>query len=230
MGALYLIRHGQASFGAEDYDVLSETGHAQARALGEALRVRVPRVDAAFMGTLARHRDTAQGCLAAMGLALEPEVLAGWDEFDHHEVIVRLEPAYADPALMMQGLMSTPDPRRAFQDFFTRAVARWTGGEHDADYKESWPQFRARCLGALDGTLARLGGSKTALVFTSGGVISAVVQELLGLPDANAFRVNWTLANCGVTKIIYGARGRYLSTLNEHAHFEGAGAALLTYR
>ena len=27
MGTLYLVRHGQASFGADDYDKLSELGH-----------------------------------------------------------------------------------------------------------------------------------------------------------------------------------------------------------
>jgi len=33
MPVVYLIRHGQASFGAQDYDVLSATGHRQAEVL-----------------------------------------------------------------------------------------------------------------------------------------------------------------------------------------------------
>ena len=37
MGQLLLVRHGQASFGAEDYDVLSETGWEQGRRLGAHL-------------------------------------------------------------------------------------------------------------------------------------------------------------------------------------------------
>jgi broad specificity phosphatase PhoE len=34
MGQVLLIRHGQASFGADDYDVLSDLGWTQGRALG----------------------------------------------------------------------------------------------------------------------------------------------------------------------------------------------------
>ena len=40
MGTLYLVRHGQASFGAADYDNLSELGHRQAVRLGEYWRER----------------------------------------------------------------------------------------------------------------------------------------------------------------------------------------------
>jgi broad specificity phosphatase PhoE len=31
MGQIYLVRHGQASFGSANYDQLSELGHEQAR-------------------------------------------------------------------------------------------------------------------------------------------------------------------------------------------------------
>ena len=67
-------------------------------------------------------------------------------------------------------------------------------------------------------------------MFTSGGPITAISQELLRIPDEHAFRLNWTLANCGVTRVVYSERGQYLSTLNEHSHFEGDQRALLTYR
>ncbi|MDE2077727.1 MAG: histidine phosphatase family protein, partial [Burkholderiales bacterium] len=76
MGAIYLIRHGQASFGASNYDQLSELGHQQARVLGEALLPRLARVDAAVTGTLQRHQATASSCLEAMGLRLAPQIHA----------------------------------------------------------------------------------------------------------------------------------------------------------
>jgi broad specificity phosphatase PhoE len=230
MGAVYLIRHGQASFGAADYDQLSEAGIEQARVLGESLRTRLPRVDAVFSGTLKRHQQTAEHCLGAMRLTLAPQQLAAFNEFDHEEVIVRFEPRFADPAVRWEELGQAKDPRRAFQEFFTKAVARWTGGEHDADYTEPWPTFQARCVRALEALVQQLGPGKTALVFTSGGPITAICQELLQLPVSQAFRLNWTLTNCGLTKVIYSGRGRYLSTLNEHAHFEGVRHELITYR
>ncbi|MBM7116817.1 histidine phosphatase family protein [Archangium primigenium] len=227
MGAVYFVRHGQASFGRKDYDQLSETGFEQARVLGESLRARLPGVDAVFMGRMARHRQTAETCLGVLGVSAEPRILAGLDEFDHEELIRRHTPRYADPVVLQEEMMREADPRRAFQALFAQAVERWvldtTGG-----YTESWSAFRQRCLDALETILQTPSG--TVLVFTSAGPISAVCQELLHIPDAHAFQLNWTMANAAVTKVIHSARGRYLSTLNEHAHFEGARRALLTYR
>jgi broad specificity phosphatase PhoE len=230
MGVVYLVRHGQASFGAADYDQLSETGFAQARVLGEALRARLPQMDAVVTGTMARHRQTAEACLAALGLERVPQRTAGFNEFDPDELIVRHTPRYADRTVLMQDIAGAKEPRRAFQELFTEAVARWVGGRYDDEYTESWPVFRDRCLRAMDDLIRELGASKNALVFTSGGPITAICQDLLRIPDAHAFKLNWALANCGVTKVVYGERGRFLSTLNEHGHFEGAQRALLTYR
>ena len=230
MGAIYLIRHGQASFGKADYDELSPTGVEQGRVLGLALRARVPRVDAVVTGAMKRHRQTAASCLEAMELAAAIHDMPGFREYDHDEIIVRFEPRFARPEAMMAELAKMPEPRRVFQEMFGKAMERWIDGGHDADYSESWPVFRERCNRALAELIQSLGPSKTALVFTSGGVISAICRELLQFSDHQAYRLNLTLANCGVSKIIYSERARYLSTLNEHAHFEGAQHKLITYR
>lgn len=230
MGAIYLIRHGQASFGKADYDQLSERGWRQAAVLGAALSARLPCVDAVYSGTLQRHRQTAEECLQNAGLTLPVRAEARFNEFDHDEIIVRHKPLYRNRILMMADLAKTLNPRREFQAMFADAVERWVSGAHDADYGETWPAFRGRCVAALQTIMADLGRSKTALVFTSGGPITAICQHLLQLPDEHAFRLNWTLTNCGVTKLIYGERGLYLSTLNEHSHFEGEHASLITYR
>src|SRR3546814_10473498 len=68
MGAIYLIRHGQASFGAVDYDKLSKRGVEQAAVLGQALAARGVKPDVVICGGMLRHRETALGCLQAMGL------------------------------------------------------------------------------------------------------------------------------------------------------------------
>jgi broad specificity phosphatase PhoE len=230
MGAIYLIRHGQASFGSADYDALSKTGHEQARVLGASLKTRLPTVDAVLSGSMRRHRETAANCLEAMSLSMTPREDTGFNEYDHVELVNRYKPAYVDRAVMWAEFGATVDPKRAFQAMFAKAIDRWMAGGHDADYTESWPVFRERTTAAFDALVAGLGASKTALVFTSGGVISALAQRSLGIPNASVFAINWTLANCGITKFICGARGVYLSTLNEHAHFEGAQSALISYR
>lgn len=230
MGAIYLIRHGQASFGAADYDKLSDLGHEQGQVLGASLKTRVLRHDLVLCGGMRRHRETAENCLTAMDRTPQWEDDAGWAEYDHEAVINAYRPSWADKQAMKADLSRLEHPRRAFQDIFERAIARWVGGEHDGDYPESWTAFRGRVEGALTRLRARLGKSQTALIFTSGGPITAVVQHLMQLPDERAFRLNWTLANCGITKLIYSDRGIYVSSVNEHACFEGANTRLITYR
>lgn len=231
MGAVYLIRHGQASFGKTDYDQLSETGVEQARVLGAALRDRlVP--DAVFRGSMLRHEQTADGALGAMDSTCVQQIDEGYNEYDHDDIIVKLRPMYANKLLMRADLAKTLNPRRAFQTMLTEAMTRWMSGPHDDEYGESWPVFRARCNEALAHTIAACGPSKTVLVFTSGGVISTICQQLLDLSDTTTLKLQWTMANAAITKVIYSAQtGRvHLSSLNEHVHFEGENARLITYR
>ena len=225
---LVLVRHGQASFGADDYDVLSELGRRQARAAGEALRGRFEAVGRVVTGTMRRQRDTAAGCLDAMGLDVPCEEDAAWNEFDHEEVLRVYEPRWADPAELRRDLEAAGLPG-AFERAFTAAVARWTGGAHDAEYRETWPGFVAR----VDGALARLrdvrGGA--ALVFTSGGPIAAACRTHLGAADAPAVLAHaFRLANASVTTLETDSDALALRTFNDHAHLVRTEGALVTFR
>ena len=57
MGTLYLVRHGQASFGAADYDQLSDLGHKQSVRLGEYFAHKGIHFDGLIAGTLRRHKQ-----------------------------------------------------------------------------------------------------------------------------------------------------------------------------
>lgn len=231
MGAIYLIRHGQASFGAADYDALSPLGVEQARILGTALKQRGVQVDRIASGPMRRHRQTAEACLEGMEISSRWDEHPGWKEYDHDEMIARYDERYTDPVKRHTYFANEPDPRRAFQAMFERASERWIGGEHDADYAETWPAFNARVNGALQDLHRSLQGSKTVLVFTSGGVIASIAADLMRVPLRDASRLNRIIANASVTKLIYSDRGLYLSTFNEHAHFEGERSKqLITYR
>ena len=77
MGSIYVVRHGQAAFGTDDYDRLTEVGFAQARLLGAHFRARRIRFDAIFTGTLRRQIETAQllntdAILVVAGVVTEP--------------------------------------------------------------------------------------------------------------------------------------------------------------
>ena len=230
MSAVYLVRHGQASFGAADYDQLSALGEQQARVLGQVLATQSASISRVASGGMRRHRQTAQAALAAMGRPGEWQEDAGRNEFDHVALVQALHPDPVAAAGLRETLMAAPDPKRAFQSIFEQAVERWVGGAHDAEYAETWPAFRARGKAALATLLDALPQGSDALVFTSGGPIAALAQDLLHIPDSDGFRLNWGLVNCGVTKLVRGRDGLRLSTFNGHAHFEGEHAALVTYR
>lgn len=226
MSAIYLLRHGQAHFGSADYDRLSALGQEQARVLGAALAPRLKIVDRVICGAMQRHRQTAEGCLAAMNLPTQCTEDAAFNEYDHGEIVDR----FIDRQSLGTMLNAAKDRARALEDLFKQGMLRWQGGAHDAEYSEPWPVFRTRCLGALDRLVSSLVSSETVLVFTSGGVISVIAQHLLKLPLSEFPALNWRLANGGVSKLVCGSSGLFLSTLNEHAHFEGEQQRLLTYR
>jgi broad specificity phosphatase PhoE len=230
MGAIYLIRHAQASFGAADYDQLSELGLTQARVLGQSLQSRRPRADRVVCGTMRRHHQTAEGCLQAMGLPATWDADPGWNEYDHQDVLQVFDPRFRDPAAMPAELAASDNPRKRFQEIFVESMDRWAGGQHDAEYRESWPTFRARVHDALTRLNASLGKSQGALVFTSGGPIAAACAGLLNLRAEDALRLNTKLANAAVTKLVCSEKAIHLSTVNEHAHFEGQDSTLITYR
>ncbi len=139
------------------------------------------------------------------------------------------QPRYVDKAQMMMDMAATGDPRRAFQKFFQDAVSRWVGGNHDDEYAEPWSVFKLRCVAALDDIVKQAPQKGSTFVFTSGGTISVICAHLLGLNDSQAFTINWTLANAGITKVLAGRDGLHLISVNEHAHLE-SGTGLLTYR
>ena len=85
MATIYLVRHGQASFGKENYDQLSPRGWEQGRILGRWLAGKV-EPGAVFGGNLQRHRETVEAITTGYGVSLpDMQVLEGVNEFDHLE-------------------------------------------------------------------------------------------------------------------------------------------------
>ncbi|WP_394840250.1 phosphoglycerate mutase family protein [Pendulispora rubella] len=239
MGTVLLVRHGQASFGSDDYDCLSELGIEQSRLLGDWLSACGRTIDRAVVGGMKRHRQTAEACLSAMGLGACPlEIDAGFEEYDADEVVIRHRPEFADRQVLARLLAEHDNPRRAFQSIFSAAIDRWVGGEWDADYREPWSTFRTRCVAALRRLTDDPGPSRTVAVFTSGGPITAICQHLLGIPDRSIFELNWSIVNSSMTALRFSSRsssehpGRVtLSSFNVVAHLERMqNVRLITYR
>lgn len=222
MSVLLLVRHGQASFGAANYDALSPVGHEQARVLGRSLADRGLVPAALVRGAMVRHRETAEGLIEGLGVDVPVTVDQGWDEFDFHHVI----DVSPDTAALMAELPAAADQRALFQQIFETATSRWTGGEHDDGYHESFPAFRTRVVEAL--TQAGEGDGPT-LVVSSGGPIAIAAAHLLGAGTDTWARLNKMAVNTAVTKVISGRSGLALSSYNEQSHLEH-DRRLLTYR
>ncbi|HEX6247749.1 MAG TPA: histidine phosphatase family protein [Nocardioidaceae bacterium] len=222
MAQVLLVRHGQASWGADDYDVLSSLGEEQSRAVGTALALRGVEPDHVVRGSMRRHRQTAEQAMAAAGWKPARVVEdAGWNEFDHVQMLSLHPPAYGEGEEMS---------RAEFQRWFHQAMLRWAGGDYDEDYDESFTAFGARVDAALARTVDLLAPNQTAVVFTSGGAIAWVVMSLLGgTPDTWA-ALNPVTVNSSVSKLVVGRRGTTMVSFNDHSHLEGPREGFITYR
>lgn len=233
MASIYLIRHGQASFGKKNYDQLSELGEAQARVLGKALSERIGTIDKVYAGSMLRHEQTMTRCLRNFNGGsdqFKPIFDQGWNEYDHEEVLLKHRPEMTSMNELMAHLEKQSDAKAAFKQYFSEAIARWMSGDHDQDYTESWLEFTQRVNSALQGVKDGLGDAQNTLVFTSGGPISVLSQSLLLVPQEKLMSLNWTLVNCGVTKLVMTSSDLFLASLNEHTHFEGdENKHLITY-
>lgn len=229
MRELLLIRHGQASFSAQDYDRLSDIGERQSALLGEWLAACGFEADLVAIGPRVRHRDTATHCLRAARLSPPSMSLQGLDEVDHVELLARLRPDLAEPGALRAAMKQSDDPHHAFQQLFVQALERWSSGEHDAEYRCTWATFRANALGALQALAEQ--PAPTIWAFTSGGPIAVIASTLLDVPPSQAFRLSWPLVNTGVTRIRLGRKAPTLVTYNTWPHLERTGdSALVTLR
>ncbi|KRB76301.1 hypothetical protein ASE01_14975 [Nocardioides sp. Root190] len=225
MGILLLVRHGQASFGTDDYDVLSETGWEQGRVLGRWLAEHGPVPASVVHGGMRRHRETWEALAEGAGLdaapGIDPGIDEDWAEFDHLAILARHSEITGVP--LDHGI-----DRRAFQEQFEVSTEHWAAAGAESGYPEPYDGFVARSRAALE-RLAALPGP--ALVVTSGGVIAALAAALV-VPDGAELgpvwaRFNTVIANSSVTRVIVGATGARLLTFNEHPHLP---RELVTYR
>ena len=220
--AVHLVRHAQASFGAADYDVLSDLGHRQVEALDDTLRDRGLRPLRVVSGTLRRQQDTAK---LSVFTGTDVEVDERWNEYDS-EAVLAAHADGIDPAADRGAEMTS----RELQPLLDGALGRWVQAGADSTCRETWPAFAGRTRGALEDLVGGLDRGEHALVVTSGGVIGAICAALVGAgEEPSAFvAFNRATVNGGITTLLRGRSGTTLLTYNEHAYLQEAG--LVTFR
>ena len=236
MGSIYLIRHGQASFGADDYDVLSPTGIAQSEALGDHLAQLGLRLDRCVAGDLRRQQHTARLALArlqAAGSAVPSlETDPAFNEFDADAVIRALLPGLLpDEPEALHILRNARDNRSEFQRLFALLVQRWHSGEHDVNGLQSWQGFVDQVNSGLQRLLVKASHGDNIGVFTSGGTITALLHLITRMPATQAFELNWQIVNTSLNQLKFRGREVALASFNSHTHLQLLKAPqLITFR
>lgn len=213
MATLFLVRHGQASFGAANYDCLSDVGRQQARWLGEYFRDRGIQFKRVVAGTLVRQQDTASEILHGMGHGGTPvDTHAGLNEYDG-EALYRS---------FTNGADHRAHQNSDYQDYwrtFRAAFAAWTQDQLNG-MPETWGEFGARMQTAMSQATEGSAREDALLVVSSGGAIGRAIADLLGAPTQTAIELNLQFRNTGFCELIVGRGTQRLLSFNNVPHLE----------
>ncbi|PLW81690.1 histidine phosphatase family protein [Kineobactrum sediminis] len=235
MATIYLIRHGQASFGAEDYDKLSELGCRQAEVLGHYLRDHGIRLDAAYSGDLLRQRETTALALASQPGEVPHHIDPRFNEVRNDEQVRHLVPVVAQnnphiQTLVDKGLSSSKDYQKVIEAVFNH----WVSPVCDEPRIQSWTDYSSGVCEALAAVMAAEGSGKTVGIFTSGGTIATVVAHVLGLGGEHAYKFYEPIFNCSITQLFYSGDKVSLSFFNDRSFLQvlggQGGEELVSYR
>ncbi|HPR45486.1 histidine phosphatase family protein [Ottowia sp.] len=216
MGTLYLVRHGQASFGADDYDRLSDLGRRQSLRLGQYLRQRFGdrlAFDTVLTGTLRRQIHTWEALAEGAGLTTPRTPWPGLNEYDSHAVLEAIHP---EP-------LPRPDTPELYRHHFRllrEGLAAWMEGRVAPRGMPSYADFVRGVTGALDHVREHSGGN--ALIVSSGGPIATAVGQVLGTAAETTIELNLRIRNTSITEFAFTPKRHMLVTYNTLPHLDGA--------
>jgi broad specificity phosphatase PhoE len=218
MGTLYLVRHGQASFGAADYDQLSPLGRQQSERLGAWFRLQGLRFDAVLSGTLRRHAQTLAGIEQGLQVHHDALALPGLNEYDSEAVVRAVHPGPIDKA-------QTPEQVRQHFRLLRSGLQQWMAGATQPTGMPTHADFVAGVVQALDHVRTRHADG-TTLVVSSGGPIATAIGHVLGLDAAATIELNLHIRNSALSEFKVGPTRHTLITFNTLPHLDGDPASV----
>lgn len=232
MSTLYLVRHGQASFGTDNYDQLSVLGCEQVRQLGTYFAGLGERIDRIYSGSLQRQTQTAEIIAESLGNAAPPiSIEPAFNEYDSDVILHTFAQSLTPEQLAEAGWPQLRTDRRKFQFFLERAARAWVEAQIEAEEMTPWRGFHSRITTAVENIMRSEGRSKTLVISTSGGVIGTIVAHVLGSSNHLGIELNWAVHNASITRLIYSAEKVSLSMFNGLPHLDRDGMRqLITYR
>ncbi|GAA6151141.1 histidine phosphatase family protein [Pseudoteredinibacter isoporae] len=237
MAEILLIRHGQASFGSDNYDQLSELGYQQGRLLGQHFLQKEHLFSGLYSGTLARQQQTAQAVIDVYRTAAVDvpalTVDAAWNEFDNHAQVEQLLPGLLQqhPELKSDAEAMLRD-KKSFQKVLRAVFQYWILEEPETEELESWPQAKARFKSALQTVMANNHSGQSAAAFTSGGVIAALSAIVMGMGADKVYGLFEPVINASITRLIHSQHNISLSSFNEHQYLAALSKSddIISYR
>lgn len=230
MGIIYVVRHGQAAFGTEHYDRLTEIGFTQARLLGAYLGRRNIRFDAVFTGTLRRQMETAQGIFEGHGALASPllqETFPGLDEYKPEAVILAHTGSVPVPALA--AVQRDPIVVREHFRILREALLAWAEERTKPEGMPVWRAFQDAAVAAVIEARQRFPDGNV-LIVSSGGPIAAIVAAALNAPPAAAVDLNLRIRNSSLTEFAATPRRHHLVSYNGVPHLDAhPDPTLVTY-
>lgn len=212
MGTLYLVRHGQASFGADDYDKLSELGRRQSVRLGEYFAQKGLHFDAVMAGTLRRHLETLAGIREGMQHQGEHLPWEGLNEYDSEAIIATVHPEKLQKP-------TSPEMYRAHFRLLREGLGKWMAGLVSPHGMPSYEQFVDGVASALDHVRASHHGGNV-LIVSSGGPIATAVGQVLGTSSDTVIDLNLRIRNTSVSEFAFTPKRHMLVSYNTIPHLE----------
>jgi broad specificity phosphatase PhoE len=236
MSELYFIRHGQASFGQDEYDKISSIGDIQSGLLAQYIYNSGIIFDGVYSGTLERHKHTANRFISyyAQQKSPPPELKfrEGLNEYNSKVIVKNYLPVVLteEPSLSAY-LENIYTDKKSFQKIFDAIMLRMVSGRYHFTDLETWPDFSARITKAVQTIMAENGRKKKIIIFTSGGPISAVMQLALGTSAEETMRLGWQIVNSSITRFKYDDERIALHSFNNYPHLENVRQdGLITFR
>ncbi|MDZ4859882.1 MAG: histidine phosphatase family protein [Candidatus Hydrogenedentes bacterium] len=229
MGALIIVRHGQASFHEEDYDKLSPLGEEQARRLGSYWVDHRMTLHRAISGPLLRQRRSAELVREEFinaGLPFpEIEIADALAEMPVERLAKRFMPQLCAEdeeclSLVQQFMASTdkPEKERLFQKPFEKLMLKWAAKDYHDEEIEAFDAFVDRVKTTIDSIMSNRSNGQRVAAFTSGGPTAVAMQLALGTTFETTLELVWQVRNASLTEFMF-TNGRFtLSTFNSVAH------------
>lgn len=212
MAELFMVRHGQASFGTENYDRLSPLGERQAEWLGEYFAQRGIVFDRVLAGSMQRQRQTAAAIVRGLGATIRCEEHTGLNEYDFQTLYYAAAEHHPELRALAKG------SKAEYYRGFRQVLQLWTEDRIPGQIPESWARFQER-VATVREDIRALGGQRV-LAVSSGGIMATMAQQVLQAPASAAIMLNMQLRNTGICQYFFNSQSFHLASFNSLPHLD----------